>query len=43
MATDTFATGFVNRDSGDWINEILLNRKGLKNFTLRYAALVKLV
>lgn len=30
-------------DSGDWINEIHLNRNGLKKFSPRYAALVELV
>lgn len=30
-------------DSGDWINEIHLNRTGLKKFSPRYAALVKQV
>lgn len=30
-------------DSGDWVNEIHLNRNGLKKFSPRYAALVELV
>lgn len=30
-------------DSGDWINEIHLNRSGLKKFSPRYAALVEQV